>query len=331
MSDTIDILTNDYKRQFMNLPLKRGDKGENVKELQGMLIKLGYKISIDGDFGGLTQQAVADFQAKNRMTADGIVGDITYNAMMNKINNKPSSLPTGFVNYPLLDGQFIKEVTAKIGLTLHHTVSDGNPYTVVDIWNKDNRGGVGTHYVVGREMVNGDKRYNGLTVECVPLENWIHHIATTRIGKDFNHTVTLNRAYVGIELCSWGCLKKEGTKFFDLSGSVQIPDNQVCELHRPFRTYRYWHKYTDEQLHALIEIARHVAKAYKIDFTNTLKEPEVVNHQWFEMDYNAIIAGSYPSIGRKLTTHTNFEDGKFDCFPQPELMEVIRQIYKIKG
>ena len=54
-----------------------GDNGEAVKSLQEKLIKIGYKLVADGDFGNNTKKAVIDFQSKNGLVADGIVGTKT--------------------------------------------------------------------------------------------------------------------------------------------------------------------------------------------------------------------------------------------------------------
>ncbi|MEX1308179.1 MAG: peptidoglycan-binding protein [Eubacteriales bacterium] len=51
---------------------------DKVIEIQQMLVSLGYAIEADGYFGELTDKAVKDFQSKNNLTIDGIVGDETY-------------------------------------------------------------------------------------------------------------------------------------------------------------------------------------------------------------------------------------------------------------
>lgn len=64
--------------------LRRGDKGEEVKELQKELISLGYplpKYGADGDFGKETETAVKAFQTDNGLKADGVVGEKTYAAL----------------------------------------------------------------------------------------------------------------------------------------------------------------------------------------------------------------------------------------------------------
>lgn len=65
-------------------PLKKGMKGSDVMDLQGDLMSLGYDLSpygADGDFGGLTDRRVREFQAAAKLTVDGIVGPATRAAL----------------------------------------------------------------------------------------------------------------------------------------------------------------------------------------------------------------------------------------------------------
>ena len=48
-----------------------------IKEIQYRLIVHGYKVDADGLDGPETQQAIMDFQKKNRLYSDGLVGKIT--------------------------------------------------------------------------------------------------------------------------------------------------------------------------------------------------------------------------------------------------------------
>lgn len=57
--------------------LRRGDKGQAVLELQQLLIKAGYVLKPDGDFGGDTEKFVRAVQSKNNLVADGIAGPKT--------------------------------------------------------------------------------------------------------------------------------------------------------------------------------------------------------------------------------------------------------------
>ena len=64
--------------------LKNGMDGEDVKELQTMLIQLDYDCGIwgaDGEFGDSTQQAVERFQTAHGCAVDGEVGPETLDAL----------------------------------------------------------------------------------------------------------------------------------------------------------------------------------------------------------------------------------------------------------
>lgn len=81
----------DYSENIADTPakpedpvLRRGNKGEDVKTLQKLLVEKGYSVGscgIDGDFGAATQKAVKQFQKDNKLTADGVVGQKTWAAL----------------------------------------------------------------------------------------------------------------------------------------------------------------------------------------------------------------------------------------------------------
>ena len=53
-------------------------KSESVKWLQYELNKSGYGLTVDGIFGQKTKAAVMDYQKKNSLAVDGIVGKNTF-------------------------------------------------------------------------------------------------------------------------------------------------------------------------------------------------------------------------------------------------------------
>ena len=54
------------------------ESGNVVKTAQFALISHGYKIDADGYYGPKTRQAIIDFQKKEGIAADGIVGKVTW-------------------------------------------------------------------------------------------------------------------------------------------------------------------------------------------------------------------------------------------------------------
>ena len=72
--------------------LKQGSRGDSVKTVQQKLIRWGYlKGSADGIFGAKTKAAVVAFQKKNGLTADGIIGMRTAQALGISLSGTTSS------------------------------------------------------------------------------------------------------------------------------------------------------------------------------------------------------------------------------------------------
>lgn len=68
--------------------LRRESKGTDVKDLQEVLLQLGYslpKYGADGEFGSETEAALKKFQAKAGIKQDGIYGSETHQALMDAV------------------------------------------------------------------------------------------------------------------------------------------------------------------------------------------------------------------------------------------------------
>ena len=92
--------------------LRKGSKGEYVTLAQTKLIQKGYdlgKWGADGSFGTATETAVKAFQQDNSLTADGIIGAMTWNALEDTAVNLYS------VSIPHLSQRVAEELIGKYG------------------------------------------------------------------------------------------------------------------------------------------------------------------------------------------------------------------------
>jgi hypothetical protein len=77
---------------------RNSSKTDSVVLLQSLLIKAGHDISADGAFGPMTEAAVKDFQKKNKLVVDGIVGQKTWRTLLSEEPENPVELKSRFLS-----------------------------------------------------------------------------------------------------------------------------------------------------------------------------------------------------------------------------------------
>lgn len=304
--------------------LKRGNANniEAVKAIQG---KLGIKQ--DGDFGPTTEKHVKEFQTKNKLTSDGVVGNATAKAMGIDLNefletdlsNNVVPHKSGLVIHKsyLDKNEYLVGTKEKIYLFLHHTAGWNNPYSVIRSWNNDDRGRIATQFVIGGISIkDNDAKHDGEVVECFPDSGYAYHLGANGSSK-------LHPQSVGIEICNFGQLTLKDGKFYNYV-NVEVPKKYVCDLGYKFRGYQYWHAYTDQQIEStrllILEIAR---RHPKINITKGLKDWLATKTPAEAFDYNS---DAYLGKVEGLLTHTNTRKDKFDLSPQPKMIEMIKAL-----
>ena len=87
-------------------------------------------------------------------------------------------------------------------------------------------------------------------------------------------------------------------------------------MDKPWRGKKYFQKYTDKQINSLKKIILELARKFDIPLPN-IKYDEC----FFDLKYDAL--NGAPG----LWTHVNVREDKWDCFPQPELIEMLNTLY----
>lgn len=92
--------------------LSKGDKGNDVKTMQTMLIAVGYSCGsygADGDFGSDSDKALRKFQGDYGLTVDGKYGSKSKAKLESVYNRKKSSKPLGTYKVTAKSGLYVRE------------------------------------------------------------------------------------------------------------------------------------------------------------------------------------------------------------------------------
>jgi len=66
--------------------IRQGDRGQAVRDVQHLLQAHGFGVLVDGDFGAATNASVRSFQKAHSLEADGIVGPLTWSAIVIEVS-----------------------------------------------------------------------------------------------------------------------------------------------------------------------------------------------------------------------------------------------------
>lgn len=244
--------------------------------------------------------------------------------IVESVIEQPKQIDMNITDKFLEKGEYYQEVFEKNVFYLHHTAGGHRADWVIHGWDTDDTvdkegkktpRSVATAYVIGGLSTRdkNDTAFDGKIYRCFDEKYWAHHLGTS-----YRNNRQLNKNSIGVEICNYGPLTKgKDGKFYTYVNSI-VPDDMVIELEKPFRGYKYYHKYTDKQIEATKELILFVKQKYpKIELRTPL-----VTVDGFEIHDGAKVGAS------GVFSHSNVRTDKFDMSPQPNLIAMLKEVCK---
>lgn len=179
---------------------------------------------------------------------------------------------------------------------LHHTASGPGVGGDISWWKADGQP-VSTPLVIGRD---------GLAVQLYSSMRWAFHL-----GLQAANYREIEAKTIGVEIDSWGALSYKNGLYTSWTGEV-VPLSDVCILDVPHRGYKYFHRYTPQQIETVRLLLLHWNEVYGIPLDYNEKD-------MFELSQNARL-GKKPGI----YTHNSFRSDKTDIHPQPDMIAMLK-------
>lgn len=291
--------------------LRIGSKGDAVRSLQVLLTNHGFTGIVDGIFGTNTEDNVLEFQKRNNLSIDGIVGNATWKALLNDTETKRINT----VKYVLTTDNYEPEPFAKQNIVLHHTngwvVQKGTKDTPsmnhfnwwTSHWGKQNNNSkVATAFSID---------HKGNIYQHFDPQMWAYHLGLGR-ARNF-----LDKKSIGIELTNEGQMIKENDKFYWMSNDIKIPYNRTLEpvyVKNEWRGFNYFAPYPKEQVDSTLWLVNYLCKKYNIskNFIADNDFHEEILSGAFEGIYCHANVRAYPSRANKwdLSPAFDFKDFK---------------------
>ena len=205
--------------------------------------------------------------------------------------------------------QYFKEEFPKTQIYLHHTAGNASGQQVFAGW-ASNAERIATCVSVSGPSSNS---VDGQIVQGFSSKHWAYHLGLKESTfQKFNVPYkSLDKLSIGIEVCNWGQLTIKDGKFYNYVNR-EVPANQVCELSKPHRGFKYYHNYSDAQ----IESVKHLLILWKDKFNI----PLTYNEDIWDVTTRALKGES------GVFTHNSVRLDKVDMYPHPKLIEMLQSL-----
>lgn len=279
----------------MNL-ISKHTKSVGAKILFNLLGILGYN-------------GIKEYQKDNGLVVDGLFGQNTFNNLYHKLLN---------VKLVDFDGGYFKQRYTKKQIIWHHSAGWDNARGMFSWWLRDGRTHVATAIGItddGTVYRGFDESYWAASIGCkakVFKSNDIDYIWNRSSSGNWYiaNNRLLDKAAVAVEICNGGYLEKRGDKYYTWFDH-EISKERVSFI--DYKGYKYFEKYTEKELETL----KWWTALMAIRFDIPLYYNE--NDMWS-------VSKKALSGERGLFTHNSYRFDKTDVSPQPELIQVAKDL-----
>ena len=230
-----------------------------------------------------------------------------------------SETPTAlFSDCILPKGEYVREKYEKKKIFLHHTLGWHNPERVIKSWGRDTRGRVGTAFVIGGQSVKAnDDKYDGSIYRAFNEDYWAFHLGTRK------YNANAEKESSGIELCSFGPLTKTSKGYVTYTGTL-VDSSQVAILDKPYKGYEAWHRYSDAQIEATVNLVNYLCEKFDIDPTAGLipRVHDLGFTEAFDFDPK-VLSGN---VENGIYTHGMVRSAKSDIYPCKRLVQKLSEL-----
>lgn len=214
---------------------------------------------------------------------------------------------------PLNRGEYFMVETDKKQIVLHHTAGNSSGVSTINNWNTDTRGRIATCVCISGKG-QSKNTFDGEICQAFSSKHWAYHLGMKpEVFKAFGVPYqSLDKISIGIEICAWGVLSKKGDKYYNYVNR-EVAKEDVSVLETKYKGSHYYHKYTDAQIESVRKLLIYWNEIYGIPLDYNEKD------MW-ELSKNAV------SGVKGLYTHNSYRKDKSDVFPQPELIQMLKEL-----
>lgn len=205
------------------------------------------------------------------------------------------------------ESQYLKEESPKRQIYLHHTAGRSNGVNTFKYWAST------PERVATCVAISGPGSVDGQIVQGFSSKFWAYHLGVKRSvfaahGVPYTN---LDKISIGIEICNWGQLSFQDGKFYNYVGG-EVPEAEVTELSKPFKGWKYFHKYSDAQIESTRQLLELWNQRYGIP-----------------LNYSEDIWGVTKKALKGepgVYTHNSVRSDKVDVYPCPRLIQMLKSL-----